>query len=154
MANRIVKKKQHTIRFHVDDLMSSHVDKKVNNCFLAWFEKQYGEHGKVKFTRGKLHNFLGMKMDFQTKGKLKVDMTKYMKKMYEDFEAKYILTNKNMSPAANDLFPNDTSSPKLDDEMREDFHTYTAHGLSLIHISEPTRQEAISYAVFCLKKKN
>ena len=24
--------------------------------------------------------------------------------------------------------------------------------LSLIHISEPTRQEAISYAVFCLKK--
>ena len=23
-------------------------------------------------------------------------------------------------------------------------------GLSLIHISEPTRQEAISYAVFCL----
>ena len=25
--------------------------------------------------------------------------------------------------------------------------------LSLIHISEPTRQEAIKYAVFCLKKK-
>ena len=30
----------------------------------------------------------------------------------------------------------------------------TADDLSLIHISEPTRQEAISYAVFCLKKKN
>eukprot|EP01017_Pseudomicrothorax_dubius_P020714 TRINITY_DN2249_c0_g1_i1.p1 TRINITY_DN2249_c0_g1~~TRINITY_DN2249_c0_g1_i1.p1 ORF type:complete len:178 (+),score=50.33 TRINITY_DN2249_c0_g1_i1:851-1384(+) len=27
-------------------------------------------------------------------------------------------------------------------------------GLSLIHISEPTRQAEISYAVFCLKKKN
>ena len=26
--------------------------------------------------------------------------------------------------------------------------------LSLIHISEPTRPEPISYAVFCLKKKN
>ena len=26
--------------------------------------------------------------------------------------------------------------------------------LSLIHISEPTRQAEISYAVFCLKKKN
>ena len=26
-------------------------------------------------------------------------------------------------------------------------------GLSLIHISEPTRPERISYAVFCLKKK-
>ena len=29
----------------------------------------------------------------------------------------------------------------------------TSSTLSLIHISEPTRQEAISYAVFCLKKK-
>ena len=27
------------------------------------------------------------------------------------------------------------------------------HSLSLIHISEPTRQAEISYAVFCLKKK-
>ena len=28
------------------------------------------------------------------------------------------------------------------------------YGLSLIHISEPTRHLRISYAVFCLKKKN
>ena len=28
-----------------------------------------------------------------------------------------------------------------------------ALALSLIHISEPTRQAEISYAVFCLKKK-
>src|SRR5665648_904750 len=30
---------------------------------------------------------------------------------------------------------------------------FTAVGLSLIHISEPTRLGMISYAVFCLKKK-
>src|SRR5680860_583526 len=30
----------------------------------------------------------------------------------------------------------------------------TIHKLSLIHISEPTRRTPISYAVFCLKKKN
>ena len=29
----------------------------------------------------------------------------------------------------------------------------TVNGLSLIHISEPTRRTPISYAVFCLKKK-
>src|SRR5665213_2141506 len=38
----------------------------------------------------------------------------------------------------------------------EDFLNSPTHGslqyLSLIHISEPTRQAAISYAVFCLKK--
>ena len=31
---------------------------------------------------------------------------------------------------------------------------YEEHYLSLIHISEPTRRTPISYAVFCLKKKN
>src|SRR5665648_1164785 len=30
---------------------------------------------------------------------------------------------------------------------------YIVYGLSLIHISEPTRLGMISYAVFCLKKK-
>ena len=33
------------------------------------------------------------------------------------------------------------------------YHQDKDYLLSLIHISEPTRQEAISYAVFCLKKK-
>ena len=32
-------------------------------------------------------------------------------------------------------------------------YKYTKYVLSLIHISEPTRQAEISYAVFCLKKK-
>ena len=41
-------------------------------------------------------------------------------------------------------------------ETKTDYHLgygRTEYHLSLIHISEPTRQEAISYAVFCLKKK-
>ena len=32
-------------------------------------------------------------------------------------------------------------------------HRIQSKGLSLIHISEPTRRTPISYAVFCLKKK-
>ena len=35
----------------------------------------------------------------------------------------------------------------------EKMHLYLIKGLSLIHISEPTRLRRISYAVFCLKKK-
>ena len=36
---------------------------------------------------------------------------------------------------------------------RHDQSGYQVLDLSLIHISEPTRRYAISYAVFCLKKK-
>ena len=36
---------------------------------------------------------------------------------------------------------------------REGLASLEQYILSLIHISEPTRQAEISYAVFCLKKK-
>ena len=41
--------------------------------------------------------------------------------------------------------------------LQQKFDSFSEHWnpkiLSLIHISEPTRQAEISYAVFCLKKK-
>ena len=43
-----------------------------------------------------------------------------------------------------------SDTPKKEEEPQ---CTYTVYYLSLIHISEPTRQAEISYAVFCLKKK-
>ena len=39
VANKQVKGKQQTVRFHVDDLMSSHVDSKVNDEFAKWLNK-------------------------------------------------------------------------------------------------------------------
>ena len=41
-----------------------------------------------------------------------------------------------------------------DEMLRAMKHMFTDIKLSLIHISEPTRLRRISYAVFCLKKKN
>ena len=48
--NRIVRGKQHTIRFHVDDVLSSHVDKKVNDEFREWAQKTYGKLKDVTIT--------------------------------------------------------------------------------------------------------
>src|SRR5674476_747174 len=44
-------------------------------------------------------------------------------------------------------------SPIASDCMGVSVYGYKVYALSLIHISEPTRQAEISYAVFCLKKK-
>ena len=144
IANRIVKKKQQTVRFHVDDLLSSHVNTRVNDLFLKWLIHKYGEHGKVKSTRGKVHEFLGMTLDFRTKGKMIVDMTKYMKNMYEDFEKKYVLNGTMSTPAGSDLFVHDDTSPKLDAAMREDFHTFTAKGLFACKRARPDTATVIS----------
>jgi hypothetical protein len=36
IANRKVNGSTHTIKFHVDDLKSSHIDPKVNDQFIKW----------------------------------------------------------------------------------------------------------------------
>eukprot|EP00980_Cylindrotheca_fusiformis_P024001 scaffold11319_cov78-Cylindrotheca_fusiformis.AAC.6 len=76
VVNRMVNGKQQTIRVHVDDVMSSHMYPKVNDKkFLKWMNKSYGKHGKVKATRGKIHDYLGtMTYDFTEPGKVKIGM--------------------------------------------------------------------------------
>ena len=59
--------KQQTIRFHVDDLLSSHMDPKVNDDFYTWMNDTYGNLKKVTCTRGKVHTYLGMTLDFTKK---------------------------------------------------------------------------------------
>jgi hypothetical protein len=62
VANKLVKGKQFMIRFHVDDLMSSHVDPKVNTQFLTFLNKKYGQHGKVESTRGSVHELFSLNL--------------------------------------------------------------------------------------------
>ena len=47
----------------------------------------------------------------------------------------------------------DTIYDVVEQTSKKCFVPLTVGGLSLIHISEPTRLRRISYAVFCLKKK-
>ena len=58
---------------HVDDSMSSHADKKVNDKFLVWLNEQCGKHGEVKATKGNEHDCLGMTFRFGD-GKVKIDV--------------------------------------------------------------------------------
>ena len=51
VANKKIKGSQMTIRFHVDDLMSSHKDPTVNDEFLTFLNKKYSSHTEVKATR-------------------------------------------------------------------------------------------------------
>ena len=104
VANRDVKGKQQTVRFHVDDLMSSHMDSKVNDKFLKWLNEMYGDHGEVVATHGKVQDYLGMVLDFRNKGCMIVDMSKYTRKMVDDFKAKYELCGMVKTFAKESLF--------------------------------------------------
>jgi nucleoside-specific outer membrane channel protein Tsx len=85
MLNNFPVKLGKTIVFHVDDLKSSHKLKSVNDKFEKWLNSMYGKHRKVTPTRGQVHNYLRMELDYQKQGELKINMTKYVENMLNDF---------------------------------------------------------------------
>ena len=48
----------------MDNVLSSHINKKVSGQFGNWAQRTYGRLKKVSITRGKVHEFLGMTLDF------------------------------------------------------------------------------------------
>ena len=55
-----------------------------------WIKRTYGRIGEVKITRGKYHEYLGMKLDSSQAGSIKIDMVDYLNTMVESFPSKYL----------------------------------------------------------------
>ena len=127
----------------MDDLKSSHKDPKVNDEFAKWLEKKYGQHGKVKIHRGKVHDYLGMVFDYREKGKVKVDMSEYVKDMLEEFPEKLKSSDTAMTPAGEKLFDKG-SAKKLTKERAKVFHTVVAKGLFVSKRARPDIQPTIT----------
>ena len=144
VANRMVDGKQHTITWHVDDLKSSHINKKVNDEFFEWLKKTYASDniGQIKATRGKRHDYLGMILDFSESGVLKVDMTTYIKNMISEFPEK--LTKKNC-PWNENLFKIDNTAKKLDNQKKQVFHTFVMKGMFLCKRARQDIQTGIAF---------
>jgi hypothetical protein len=70
IANRKVNGSTHTVKFHVDDLMSSHKDPSVNDHFISWLNNKYGGHGEEKATRSNTHDYFGMTLHMVMTGLL------------------------------------------------------------------------------------
>ena len=146
VANRTVNKKQHTIRFHVDDLLSSHVDKAVNDKFEKWLQKMYGTHGKVVAVRGREHTYLGMKIRFNENRTVEVDMREYVGEMIEDLPFKLKSTDIATSPAGDNLFSLGANKP-IDKKRADTYHSIVAKGLFVCKRARPDIQPTV--AVLC-----
>ena len=108
--------KQLAICFHVDDIMSSHVDKKVNDKFLVWLNQQHGEHGEVKATRGNAHDHSGMIFRFKD-GKVEIDMVECVKSMLKEFLVKFTEMVENATPAGVEAKQRNENDIPLDSGM-------------------------------------
>ena len=64
VANNFVNGKQITIVWYVDDLKISHVQTKVVDEFIEQMEEESGKEEPLSQSRGKVHEYLGMTLDF------------------------------------------------------------------------------------------
>ena len=83
VANKVIKGKQITICFHVDDCKISHESSKVIGDTIDWLRSEYESifedgSGARKVHRGKVHKYLGMSLDFSHKGQCRVSMYDYV----------------------------------------------------------------------------
>ena len=147
VANKMVKGKQHTVLFHVDDLKSSHEYKSVNDEFAVWLQKMYGQHKDVEIHRGKKFAYLGMTLDYTVPGKFRVDMVDYVAAMLDEFPMEFKRTDRVTTPATENLFDQHQKGSKkaLDKSKSECFHTTVAKGLFVSKRARPDIQLTVSH---------
>jgi hypothetical protein len=127
VANKTINSKQCTIVWHVDDLKISHVDPTAVTTILGLLDGRYGQEivrGKrapITFTRGKIHDYLGMTLDYTEDGVVKIDMRDHVNKILDALPAHVDGTA--TTSASNHLFEvRDEAIPLLGNE-ESDFST-------------------------------
>ena len=154
VANKQVDGKQMTVSWHVDDLKVSHVNSKHVDDFITWIKQTYGTIGEVKTTRGKVHQYLGMKLDYTVKRQVTIDMVDYVNKMISEFPEENLKGTRVTSPWSENLFQVNEASPSLSRNMAEQFHKSTAQGLFLCKRGRPDISPVIAYLTTRVKNPN
>ncbi len=160
VANKVVKGKQITICFHVDDCKISHESSAVIDDTIAWLRVEYegifeDGSGQMKVHWGKTHKYLGMSLDFSHKGQCRVTMHDYIDatlKAYDlaikDHNDGYEVIGKRRSKASaapDNLFVVNEDCEKLSDEAAAAFHTIMAKALYVTKRARPKISLAIAF---------
>ena len=144
VVNKMVNGQQMTVVWHVDDLKVSHVDMAEVEKFVRKMEETFGKDTPLTVSRGQVHDYLGMTLDFRTKGEVKISMEHYIDMMLQDApdEMKGTAT----TPAASHLFKVNSKDPQyLGAEKKKIFVHLVMQGLYLSQRGRPDIRTAIAF---------
>ena len=147
IANKMVNGKQCTIAWYVDDNMISHVEKEVVEDIVSKIEEKFPG---LTITRGKVHDFIGMKFTFRDDGKLDVDLRDYLKEAISDFGED--LGPQVSTVAGKWLFEINDKARKLPIDKAEIFHSIVAKLLWVAQRGRPDISTPISFLCSRIKE--
>ena len=113
-------------------MMSSghrHDDPSVVSRVLADIDAEYRKISKITITRGKVHKYLGMTIDYSSPSKLILSMIYYIGKMLGDIPED--MKGESATPAAHHIFDIAEDSTKLSQADADLFHHFVAQLLYL-----------------------
>ncbi len=112
VANKMIKRKQMTIRWHVDDLFIGHADPIVVTQLLTWLSQCYDTaEKKLSVTQGPHHNYLSIYINFSTDGTVTFDIIPNITKIFAAFPEKN--TGVSSTPVVDHLFNVCSAQPSL-----------------------------------------
>ena len=141
--NKIIDNKQCTIIWHLDDLKTSHVDLAVVSRVIADIDAEYGKIAKMPITRGKVHKYLGMTIDYSSPCKVIFSMMDYIGKMLDDIPED--MKGESATPAAHQLFYIAEDATKISQADADLFHQFVAQLIYLSKRSLPDIQLSVSF---------
>jgi len=140
VANAIIDGKQCTIGWYVDDNIITHVDPNQVTWVIDKIEEKFG---KMVVSRGKSHEFLGMKLDFLEDKTVTVGMKEHIKGAIADFPEDIIRNA--ATPAAKYLFETSDTDEKLSPELADKFHRIVA---KLLYVTQRARVDILLAIAF------
>ena len=144
VANKMVNSSQFTIVWHVDDLKLSHVDPAEVTKIIELLSKRFGtKESPVTIQRGKVHDYLGMTLDFTKPGVAQITMQPYIENVLKALPDN--MSGVSPTPAANHLFDVNPDLPPLNDKDQEFFHHVVAQLLFRCKRGRPNIQTAVAF---------
>jgi hypothetical protein len=142
---------QCTILWHVDDIKVSHADADVVTKTLVLINEEYGKETPLTVTRGLMHDYLGMTIDYSYQGQVRFTMFDYIANMLDALPDN--MKGESATPAGAHLFQiNEDDLTLLDNAEAVMFHHNTAKLLFLAKRARPDIQLAVAF--LCTRVKH
>ena len=120
---------QITIQFHVDDLKLSCFEEELLKKYVDKINKRF----KTKFqeltiTTGDIHEYLGMTIDYSHRDERYVKLTMYdfLEDILKEVDEKGDMNGECVTPAQDNLFTVNETSPLLNQDQDDYFHRMVA----------------------------
>jgi len=150
VANKTINGKLCTIIWHVDDLKILHLNKNVVEVIIRLLNEKFGKETPLTTTRGKVLEYLGMMLDYTTKGKVKISMYDYIDKLLTELPLD--INGSIKTPGTSHLFNVNKDTTKLLEEKAQLFHHLVA---KLLYLSRRTIQDIqMAVAFLCMRVKS